>query len=115
MTKGKKGDPNLDNRILKTKREFELLVKEYSMNKHKKGAKSKQQNFLEDKRVKRDLKQQKIKERKFEQELVNQQKSLEFKRNAQQVRLGKQVYKLATRLEKEKLLEEQKLMRETKV
>ena len=44
---------------------------------------------------------------------MNQQKSLMYKRNAQQVRLCQKVYKLASDLEKQKLLQEKKEYRET--
>ena len=54
-----------------------------------------------------------MRERKFEEELLNQQKSLMYKRNAQQVRLCQKVYRLASDLEKNKLLEEKREFRET--
>jgi hypothetical protein len=54
-----------------------------------------------------------LRERKFEEELLNQQKSLMYKRNAQQVRLCQKVYRLASDLEKNKLLEEKREFRET--
>jgi len=56
----------------------------------------------------RDEKIKNIKQRKFEEEMMAQQKSQMIKRNAQQVRLCKKVYKLASDLEKNKLLEEKK-------
>jgi hypothetical protein len=59
------------------------------------------------------MKLNQIREKKFEDELLNQQKSLMYKRNAQQVRLCQKVYKLASDLEKNKLLEEKKEFRET--
>lgn len=54
-----------------------------------------------------------IREKKFEEELINHQKSLMYKRNAQQVRLCQKVYKLASELEKNKLLEEKRDFKET--
>ena len=60
----------------------------------------------------RDEKIKAIKQKKFEDELFNQQRSQMFKRNAQQVRLCKKVYKLASDLEKNKLLDEKKLYKE---
>lgn len=54
------------------------------------------------------MKLKQIREKKFEEELINQQKSLMYKRNAQQVRLCQKVYKLASDLEKNKLLEEKR-------
>ena len=54
------------------------------------------------------MKLKQIREKKFEEELINQQKSLMYKRNAQQVRLCQKVYKLASNLEKNKLLEEKR-------
>lgn len=60
----------------------------------------------------RDEKIKAIKQKKFEDELLNQQRSQMFKRNAQQVRLCKKVYKLASDLEKNKLLDEKKLYKE---
>jgi hypothetical protein len=43
---------------------------------------------------------------------MNQQRSQIYKRNAQQVRLSKKVYKLASDLEKNKLLDEKKMYKE---
>lgn len=54
------------------------------------------------------MKLKQIREKKFEEDLINQQKSLMYKRNAQQVRLCQKVYRLASNLEKNKLLEEKK-------
>jgi hypothetical protein len=59
------------------------------------------------------MKLNQIREKRFEDELLNQQKSLMYKRNAQQVRLCQKVYKLASDLEKNKLLEEKREFRET--
>ena len=56
-----------------------------------------------------------IKQKKFEEQMVNQQRSQMFKRNAQQVRLCKKVYKLASDLEKNKLLEEKQRYKESVV
>ena len=63
----------------------------------------------------RDDKIQAIKQRKFEEQMVNQQRSQMLKRNAQQVRLCKKVYKLASDLEKNKLLDEKKFYKESEV
>ena len=63
----------------------------------------------------RDNKIKAIKAKKFEEEMVNQQRSQMFKRNAQQVRLCKKVYKLASDLEKNKLLDEKKQYKETEI
>ena len=54
------------------------------------------------------MKLKSIREKKFEEDLINQQKSLMYKRNAQQVRLCQKVYRLASNLEKNKLLDEKK-------
>ena len=54
------------------------------------------------------MKLKQIREEKFEEDLINEQKSLMYKRNAQQVRLCQKVYRLASNLEKNKLLEEKK-------
>ena len=54
------GDQMLDHRIMKTKREFEQLLKEYEHSKESgKGhaAKSKKQEEMEEKRIQRELKQ----------------------------------------------------------
>lgn len=61
----------------------------------------------------RDEKIKNIKQKKFEDEMLAQQKSQMIKRNAQQVRLCKKVYKLASDLEKNKLLEEKKQYKES--
>ena len=44
--------------------------------------------------------------------MVQQQKSINYKRNAQQVKLCQKVYKLASELEKNKLLAEKKQFKE---
>lgn len=56
----------------------------------------------------RESKLKQIRQKKFEEDLINQQKSLMYKRNAQQVRLCEKVYRLASELEKNKLLDEKK-------
>jgi hypothetical protein len=63
----------------------------------------------------RDDKIKAIKQKKFEEQMLNQQRSQMFKRNAQQVRLCKKVYKLASDLEKNKLLEEKQRYKESEV
>lgn len=63
----------------------------------------------------RDERIKAIKQRKFEEEMVNQQRSQMFKRNAQQVRLCKKVYRLASDLEKNKLLDEKKQFKENEI
>ena len=60
----------------------------------------------------RDEKIKAIKQRKFEEEMMLQQKSQMFKRNAQQVNMCKKVYKLASELEKKKLLDEKRKLKE---
>lgn len=66
-----------------------------------------------ERQIQREMKVNQIREKKFEEELMNQQKSLMYKRNAQQVRLCQKIYKLASELEKNKLLEEKKEYKET--
>ena len=83
MGKSGRKNENIDQRIMKTKREFEQLLKEYGRESQKKEAKGKQVQSLEEKRARRELKQQQIKEKKFMEDLQNQQKSLQYKRNAQ--------------------------------
>ena len=61
-----------------------------------------------ERQLNREVKLKHIRQKKFEEELVNQQKSLMYKRNAQQVRLCEKVYRLASNLEKNKLLEEKR-------
>ena len=60
----------------------------------------------------REEKIQQMKQKKFEEGMLTQQRSQIIKRNAQQARLCKKVYKLASDLEKDKLLEEKKIARE---
>ncbi len=101
------------SRIMKQKQEYETLLR---ANMHEKQSKAKLKEFEQarvEKQVQREIKLTKIREKKFEEELINQQKSLMYKRNAQQVRLCQKVYKLASELEKNKLLEEKKEFRET--
>ena len=78
-------------------------------------AKRQQLHQRADKMALRDDKIKAIKQKKFEEQMLNQQRSQMFKRNAQQVRLCKKVYKLASDLEKNKLLEEKQRYKESEV
>ena len=108
-----KEDEETLERIKSTKKEYETLLRQ-----HDHTTKSKQRiREVESRRLERaqnrENKLAQLRERKFEEELLNQQKSLMYKRNAQQVRLCQKVYKLASDLEKNKLLEEKREFRET--
>jgi hypothetical protein len=85
------------------------------MDKKVQEAKRQQLQQRADKMALRDDKIKAIKQKKFEEQMVNQQRSQMFKRNAQQVRLCKKVYKLASDLEKNKLLEEKQRYKESEV
>ena len=85
------------------------------MDKKVQEAKRQQLQQRADKMALRDDKIKAIKQKKFEEQMVNQQRSQMFKRNAQQVRLCKRVYKLASDLEKNKLLEEKQRYKESEV
>jgi len=85
------------------------------MDKKVQEAKRQQLQQRADKMALRDEKIKAIKQKKFEEQMVNQQRSQMFKRNAQQVRLCKKVYKLASDLEKNKLLEEKQRYKESEV
>lgn len=97
-----------DERIKKQKQQFEALLKQYKMDQRKQETKRRNDIKRAEKIAVRDEKIKNIKQRKFEDEMLAQQKSQMIKRNAQQVRLCKKVYKLASDLEKNKLLEEKK-------
>lgn len=77
-----------------------------------KEARKKDEQGKVEKRLQREARIQAIKERKFQDELLSHQKSLNYKRNAQQVKLCQKVYKLASELEKNKLLQEKKEFKE---
>ena len=85
------------------------------MDKKVQEAKRQQLQQRADKMALRDEKIKAIKQKKFEEQMLNQQRSQMFKRNAQQVRLCKKVYKLASDLEKNKLLEEKQRYKENEV
>lgn len=97
-----------DQRILKQKKQFEALLKQYKLDKKIRDNKRQQDIRRAEKMAAREEKIQHIKQRKFEEEMMNQQRSQMFKRNAREARLCKKVYKLASDLEKNKLLEEKK-------
>jgi len=105
---GEEGDSRLDEetdrRILRQKQEFENLLREYMQESKAREQQHERVSKIQEKQQKRDDKIQRIREHKFEEELINQQRSLMFKRDAQQYRLCQQVCKLASNLEKNKLL-----------
>ena len=95
-----------DRRIIKQKQEFETLYRQYQNEMKTREMKKKDEDAKTEKRLQRESRTQTIRERKFQEELLSHQKSLNFKRNAQQVKLCQKVYKLASDLEKNKLLQE---------
>jgi len=101
-------DQDTLERILRQKREYETLLRHSD---HAAKSKNRVRQHEEARHVKgqgREHKLKSIRQKRFEDELINQQKSLMYKRNAQQVRLCEKVYKLASDLEKNKLLEEKR-------
>lgn len=101
-------DKETMDRIARQKREYEALLKQYSHETKARHKGREQEQRRIEKQIAREMKLKTIKEKKFEEELINQQKSLMYKRNAQQVRLCQKVYQLASNLEKNKLLEEKR-------
>jgi hypothetical protein len=76
-------DAETMERILRQKKEYETLLKAYNLEqKSRTRTKELEQRRLE-KQLQRELKLKQIREKKFEEELLNQQKSLMYKRNAQ--------------------------------
>lgn len=75
-------EEDTDRRILKQKMEFDALLNEYL---HDTKVKQTKKHFEDEKIQKQFMREQKIqtiKEKKFEEDLINQQKSLMYKRNA---------------------------------
>ena len=106
-------DQETFERMLQQKKEYDALLR---LQEHEGKSKQRllaQQQSRHERQAQREAKLNQLRERKFEEELVNQQKSLMYKRNAQQVRLCQKVYRLASDLEKNKLLEEKREFRET--
>lgn len=97
---------------MRQKQEFEALYRQYQQETKQRETKKKIEDSKSHKSIAREQKIQTIKERRFQDDLLNHQKSLNFKRNAQQVKLCQKVYKLASELEKNKLLQEKKEYKE---
>lgn len=104
-----------DERVAKQRRQFAALMKEYKMDRKLEERKRAKNAQIQERGLKRDERIKAIRQRKFEEEMVNQQRSQMFKRNAQQVRLCKKVYKLASDLEKSKLLDEKRQFKENEM
>ena len=88
-------------------------MKQYKLDKKLRDNKRQQDIRRAEKMAMREEKINAIKQRKFDEEMINQQRSQMFKRNAREARLCKKVYKLASDLEKNKLLEEKKQYKES--
>lgn len=101
-------DKETMQRIMRTKKEYETLLRQHHHELKTKTKNREAEARRLERQIARELKMKEIREKKFEEELRNQQKSLMFKRNAQQVRLCQKVYRLASELEKNKLLEEKR-------
>jgi hypothetical protein len=72
---------------MRQKQEFEALYRQYQQEMKQRESRKRIEDTKGQKSVAREQKIQSIKERKFQDELLNHQKSLNFKRNAQQVKL----------------------------
>lgn len=72
-----------DNRIVKQRKQFAALLKEYRMDKKLEERKKVKTAMLLERVARRDEKIQAIRQKKFEEEMINQQRSQMFKRNAQ--------------------------------
>jgi hypothetical protein len=110
-----KGDDSeeTDRRIFRQKAEFETLYRQYMNEQKAKEVKRKEEDSKIERRLRRETRIQAIRERKFQNDLMQHQVSLNYKRNAQQVKLCQKVYKLASELEKNKLLQEKREYKET--
>ena len=102
-----------DRRILRQKQEFETLYRQYQGEMKTREQRKNTEKGKDEKRLQRESRIQAIRERKFQEELLSHQKSLNYKRNAQQVKLCQKFYKLASELEKNKLLTEKREYKET--
>ena len=107
-TKQQLQDQETMDRIMRQKKEYETLLKQHAQEQKAKNRNKEAEHKRLEKQIQREMRLKQIREKKFEEELINQQKSLMYKRNAQQVRLCQKVYKLASDLEKNKLLEEKR-------
>ena len=105
-------DKETMERIIRQKREYEALLKQHNQEVKARNKTREAEQRRTERKIAREVKLNEIREKKFEEELINQQKSLMYKRNAQQVRLCQKVYKLASELEKNKLLEEKRQFNE---
>ena len=72
-----------DRRIHKQKQEFETLYRQYQNEMKTKEQRKKEEEGKVEKRMQRETRIQSIRERKFQEELLQHQKSLNYKRNAQ--------------------------------
>lgn len=102
--------------MLKQKSEFENLLKDYVKDNKLRNSQRLSSTQRQEKNMVREQKLQEAREKFFEEELRNQQKSRILRRNAQQVRLCQKMYispliyryQLAAQLEKNKLIQEKK-------
>ena len=78
-----------DQRILKQKKQFENLLKQYKMDLKLQENKRQQDLKRAEKIQMRDEKIRRIKQERFEEDLMNQRRSQIFKRSAQQAKLCK--------------------------
>jgi len=118
------GDYNLEivddgghERLMAKKGQLENMLKDYVQDAHYEnnpnvGPKSKKLRRIRKKNKKRDNRIETIKMKTFQSDLKNRQLSKMMKRDAQQVKLCKKIFKLASDLEKKKLIDEKKLARQ---
>ncbi len=84
------------------------MLRDYVKEAEQEKVKAKRLRPLKKKNKKRDSRIERIRTAKFQQELKNKQLSKMKKRDAQQVKLCKKIFKLASDLEKKKLIDEKK-------
>ena len=69
-------------RILRQKKEYETLLKQHEQEKRAKNKSKEAQQARLERQIQREVRLKQIREKKFEEELINQQMSLMYKRNA---------------------------------
>lgn len=107
-------DDGSHEQIMAKRQALEVMLRDYIADNSKEQKQKKKGAVLRKKNKRRDNKVDRIRMTKFQSELRNKQLSKMKKRDSQQVKLCKKIFRLASDLEKNKLIDEKKLAKKVR-
>ena len=102
-------DPETREMLLKQQKQIEKIMLDYQKETKLKAYQREKVEKAKELNLRHSLKKYDIKSKKMEEEMRTQQKALNLKRDTQQILLCQKLYKLASQLEKNKIIEDRRV------